>query len=109
MKRSLKRVLVTVGATAALAVSLPVSSAAAINTAPCSDRTDFVKIEFDNGAPPVCYANAGGAYVSHPGVYRISSGNNRLVFASTMGSFGMEKWQSRRMVESPTITQLWIL
>jgi hypothetical protein len=111
MKRSLKRVLVAAGSTAALAVSLPVSTAAAINMAPCGDRNDLVKIEYHNGgSSSVCYANAGSMNVNIPEVYRVSTGNNNVIFRTNVGTEIVEKWKTKRVVEyGTTITSLHII
>ncbi|WP_217136882.1 beta/gamma crystallin domain-containing protein [Streptomyces sp. AC558_RSS880] len=110
MKRSLKRVLVAAGSTAALAVSLPVSTAAAINTAPCGDRNDLVKIEYYNGGSSVCYANAGSMNVNIPEVYRVSTGNNNVIFRTNVGTEIVGKWKTKRVVEpGTTMTSLHIL
>ncbi len=102
MKRSLKRVLVTAGTTAALAVSLPIGSAAAINTAPCGNRTDLVKIDYNNGSSSVCYANAGFVSVNLPNAYRVSTGNNVVTFRTSAGTVVLGKWQAKRVVEAGT-------
>ncbi|MEU4888213.1 MULTISPECIES: beta/gamma crystallin domain-containing protein [Streptomyces] len=111
MNRSLKRVLVTAAATGALTAALPLSTAMAINQTGCGNRTDLVKITYNNGSSSVCFANAGAVNVNYSGVIRVTSGNNRLRFVSNGETYSMEKWASKRIIDGTphTITRLRIL
>ncbi|MFJ8918482.1 beta/gamma crystallin domain-containing protein [Streptomyces sp. NPDC102415] len=111
MERSLKRIVVGAIATGVVAVALPISSAAAINSTPCGSRTDIVKVTYNNGASSFCMANAGVTDRQFPNVTRVSSGNNKIRFVSNGSTISMEKWQQKVIVDGTPqrITRLRIL
>ncbi|MEU4645397.1 beta/gamma crystallin domain-containing protein [Micromonospora sp. NPDC023814] len=80
LRKSLKRFAVGVLAAAALTFGLPASPAFAINTVACAGRTDFLKLEIWLGYmwTDRCFANAGPMAVDIGGVYKVTSGNNKV-------------------------------
>jgi hypothetical protein len=110
MRRSLARVIVGVLATGVVTVALPISSASALNTTPCKQRTDLVKVTFDYGKRTVCFANKGVTNRSWANVTKVSSGNNKIRFVSNGRTYSLEKWRSKRNIEGPQhLTRLRIL
>lgn len=112
MKRSLKRIVVGALATGVVAVALPMSSAAAINSTPCGNRTDIVKVTY-TGGKTFCMANAGVTNRKFPNMLRVSSGNNEVRFVVDGQTISMGKWQTKRAVDNGqdgnNITRLRIL
>lgn len=78
MKNPLKRIGITVAATAALSVVIPMSSAAAVDRTDCGNRTDLVKIYNYNRTGTLCFANAGSQSVEIYGVDEVDAGNNEV-------------------------------
>lgn len=111
MKRSLKRVIVGAIATGAMTVALPVGSAAAINNLQCGDRTDLVKVVYNDGRAMTCFANAGVMDLNLPYVTQVSSGNNKVRFVSNGETVSMDKWTKKSILDGTphTITRLRIL
>ncbi|MEC3974238.1 beta/gamma crystallin domain-containing protein [Amycolatopsis sp. H20-H5] len=82
MRTLLKRL--TLGTTAALALVVlsPATSAFAITSPACGNRTDFLKLDVSVGGGlgySKCFASAGVTAVNIGGVYRFSSGNNKVM------------------------------
>ncbi|MEU0154096.1 beta/gamma crystallin domain-containing protein [Micromonospora fulviviridis] len=88
LPKSLKRFAAGVLAAAALTFGLPASPAFAINTVSCAGRDDFVRLEIwmTNLWTDRCFANAGPMAVDIGGVYRVTSGNNKVTINLRSGS-----------------------
>ncbi|MEU8585886.1 beta/gamma crystallin domain-containing protein [Streptomyces sp. NPDC048664] len=99
MNRAIKRIGLTVAATAALSVLIPVSSASALGRTDCGGRSDFLKVTNYNGSGVLCFANAGSQYVHIYNVNKIEAGNNRVLVTLGGRNYTIEKNQSITDVE----------
>lgn len=107
MKNPLKRIAVTVAATAALSVVIPVSSAAAMNRTDCGNRTDFVKLTKLGGKESLCFANAGEQNVKIYQVGTVEAGNNSVSITIDGHTYDIDPGRSLKNVDTDgTVT--WI-
>jgi hypothetical protein len=60
-----------------------------INRVSCQGRSDFFELYTDYGADPVCFANAGGTYVSIYNTAYLTTGNNtgKVVWDDGYGNY----------------------
>ncbi|MCS0600913.1 hypothetical protein NX794_06665 [Streptomyces sp. LP11] len=79
MNRAIKRIGLTVAATAALSVLIPVSTASALNRTDCGGRKDLLKVTNYGGSGTLCFANAGSQNVHIYNVNKVEAGNNRVL------------------------------
>ncbi|MFD9541445.1 beta/gamma crystallin domain-containing protein [Streptomyces sp. NPDC060022] len=98
MKRTTKRAVVAAIATGVLAVSLPVSSASAINNTKCTSRTnelrrDIVRVVYNHGISTACFANSGVKDVKLANVTRVTSGNNKIRWVGSGVVYRLDRYQ----------------
>jgi hypothetical protein len=95
-----KKSAVAAAAAAGLALAMPATPAAAINSVNCNwpaTIDEYARVE--SYGLPTCFANAGAMTVDIHGVSRFHSGNNKVTFYYTVevnghqGSMTLEKWQ----------------
>ncbi|MFF3653287.1 beta/gamma crystallin domain-containing protein [Streptomyces sp. NPDC002181] len=94
MNRAFKRIGLTVAATAALSILVPVSSASALGRTDCGSRTDFLKVTNYGGSGVLCFANAGSRNVLIYQVDKIEAGNNRVQVTLGGRNYTIEKNQA---------------
>jgi hypothetical protein len=86
ISRLLKRATVAGTMAAAIAISLPVVDAHAMNRTDCAGRTDFFTIWNYNYTGELCFANAGSANVAIYQVDATSPGNNNVQYVIDNGA-----------------------